>query len=270
MRLILHAGTHKTGTTSIQQVLLDGRDWLETQGLYVPNSRSSASSGHFQFCGAFSNTNEDNRKKAKKFIGRAKNAARNSQAMILSSERAYRHVFTQRDQVSRDEEFAGLVAPDYWERRDSYLKELAGALSDFDVEVVLYFRDYEYFLTWLHRTIVKRNAWDGDFEAFRDAFGDRFRYGRQLEVFQRHFQTIHVHSYEMAREKGLMAHFFKGIGYSAPPGADAVWLRRAGQPARPKRGESVELGVQRPQLQESKLSRIWRAADRRVGRFFDR
>ena len=40
MRLILHAGTHKTGTTSIQKVLADNRDWLRERGLIYPDGGS--------------------------------------------------------------------------------------------------------------------------------------------------------------------------------------------------------------------------------------
>jgi hypothetical protein len=37
MKLVLHAGTHKTGTTSIQKVLSDNRTWLRDRGLIYPD-----------------------------------------------------------------------------------------------------------------------------------------------------------------------------------------------------------------------------------------
>ena len=39
MRLILHAGTHKTGTTSIQKALFDNRVLLREYGLIYPDGR---------------------------------------------------------------------------------------------------------------------------------------------------------------------------------------------------------------------------------------
>jgi hypothetical protein len=46
-RCFVHAGTHKTGTTSIQTFLRDNRDWFGANGVLIPRSgRSENDAGH--------------------------------------------------------------------------------------------------------------------------------------------------------------------------------------------------------------------------------
>ena len=39
MRLILHAGAHKTGTSTIQRALFENRGWLRARGIFYPDPR---------------------------------------------------------------------------------------------------------------------------------------------------------------------------------------------------------------------------------------
>ena len=70
MRLILHAGTHKTGTTSIQKVLADNREWLRERGLIYPDGKSAfgkTSIPHHRFCRSLNGTDPDGFRKANLF-----------------------------------------------------------------------------------------------------------------------------------------------------------------------------------------------------------
>jgi hypothetical protein len=221
MRLILHAGTHKTGTTSIQKVLDDSQDWLKDHGLLYPVTEPFVGSRpHHKFTHALASDKHKDLAKAQAFISavKAQADADKCKAVIISSEAVYRH-------LSGGIGLAGLVAPDYWERRKEYLQTLAGLLSEFDVEVVLCFRDYGYFLSWLHRTVTREGAWEGDPSEFKKAFSDRFDYDRQIALFRDVFPNVRTYQYEDAKQVGVIQSFFDVIGFPMPPDAASVWER---------------------------------------------
>lgn len=219
MRLILHAGTHKTGTTTIQKVLHDNREWLAERGLVYPVLPPfTGTRAHLNFSHALAAGGPVATLKTQRFISGARDAARPGDTLIISAEPVYRH-------VAGGKRLDGLLRPDYPERRRAYLRDLAKALSQFDVEVVLYFRDYGYFLGWLYRTLKRGGYWTGGPARFREAFADRFAYDHQIALFAEHFPKIRIFNYEEAKATGLVAHFFDAVGFPMPPGADQVWER---------------------------------------------
>jgi hypothetical protein len=227
MRLILHAGTHKTGTTTIQKVLHDNREWLSDRGLVFPATPPfTGTRAHLNFSHALAAGGVMGRSRSRHFIASARRNARPGDTVIISAEPIYRH-------LSGGVGMEGLVGPDYLERRRAYLRDLTAVLSDFDVEVVLYFRDYAYFLGWLYRTLRRRQHWKGSPARFRGEFGERFAYDRQIALFAEHFPKVRTFDYEAARATGLVAHFFDSIGFPMPPGADTVWERPTKVPVLP-------------------------------------
>lgn len=221
MRLILHAGTHKTGTTSTQKVLYDSRGWLKDRGLLYPIVKPfDGTRPHHKFAHALASGSSKDLAQAREFISAIKvqAATENSDAVILSSEPAYRH-------LSRGVGWAGMVAPDYWMRRKEYLQTLASLLGDFDVEVVLCFRDYGYFLSWLYRAITREGAWEGDPSEFKKAYADRFDYDRQIALFRDVFPNVRTYQYEEAKQVGVIQSFFDVIGFPMPPDSASVWER---------------------------------------------
>lgn len=221
MKLILHAGTHKTGTTSIQKVLHDNRGWLQERGVFCPDGGGLFSDvrPHHQFARAVAKGRFRDRRKVAKYLKYAQRKAGSAGTIIISSEPVYRL-------VSGDDTENAWIVPDYWERRGRYLRRLSKVLSGFDVEVILCFREYAYFLRWLHRKLSRKGVVAEPFADFRIKYGDRFKYDRQLEVFQRHFDKIRTFRYEDATEAGLISYFFRTIGFPMPEGADNVWVRR--------------------------------------------
>lgn len=223
-RLILHAGTHKTGTTSIQKVLADNREWLQQRGLYYPPGGSAFGRSdipHHLFCRALNGIDPDGPAKSARFLDEAERASLPSDTIVLSSEAAYRHVYG----------YAGwdhFTADDYWPMRVRYLERLAGALATFDTEVLLFFRDREEFARSLYGELVlRRKLWQGDPHSFRSAFAPWFDYERQIETFRHTFAKVRVLSYDEACRTGLVATFFATIGFAMPDGAESVWKRRS-------------------------------------------
>lgn len=227
MKLTLHAGTHKTGTTTIQHVLQDNREWLRSQGLFV--TKRGKGMGHLNFCKSVSILSETEQKKASSFINRAKKEMQSHETMIISAEQIYRRVTMPDADMSDHAQWMSLLSRDYWERRHDYLERLAQSLQDFDVEVVLCFRSHDYFMGFLHYTLVKHHCWDDTLYALEEQFGDRFSYGRQIEVFMKHFDNVRIFRFETAVNHGLVKYFFERIGFPAPPHAETVWRRRASE-----------------------------------------
>lgn len=223
-RLILHAGTHKTGTTSIQKVLADNREWLWRRGLYYPPGGSAFGGSdipHHLFCRAFNGIDPEAPAKSALFLDEAERASLPSDTVVLSSEAAYRHVYGHGG-------WDHFTADDYWPMRVRYLERLAGALARFDTEVLLFFRDPEEFARALYDELVlRRKLLQHDPTTFRTALAPWFDYERQIGAFRRAFAKVRVLSYDEACRTGLIATFFAALGFPMPDGAGSVWRRRS-------------------------------------------
>jgi hypothetical protein len=226
MKLILHPGIHKTGTTSIQSVLFKNREWLSQRGLFYPViTPFTGSRAHHKFAHVLALERANGRKLARKFLQTAARVASPYDTIILSSEPIYRHY--------SGGGWAGLVAVDYLEKRRAYLAVLAEVLAGFEVEVIFYLRDYGYWLAWLHRVLTREGIWSGSANKFKEEFGERFSYNQQISMFAAHFTRIRILSYEEAKGVGLIQHFFDSIGYPIPPGSVDIWERPTKSPIVP-------------------------------------
>lgn len=239
-KLTLHAGIHKTGTTSIQKVLFDNRTWLAEKGFFYPVLTPFVGARpHHNFAQAIASGNQFHTKKAQRFVRNIGKMAQPGDALIISAEPIYRHLLG-------GDGWAGLVAKDYYKTRNAYLSALAECLKDFDVEVILYFRDSSYWLPWLHGVLKRKKIWTDGLERFTQEFGARFAYENQLELFSAHFSKIRTFQYEEAKAEGLIPHFFRAIGCPMPPGANSVWERPTKKPQR-KREEVLKIQSQEEQ-----------------------
>jgi hypothetical protein len=224
MRLILHAGTHKTGTTSIQKALFDNQTWLRQSGLVYPDGgdlyRKSRLAHHY-FVRAFTGTSAEDLALAAEFLDRIRTQIRNpDDTIIISAEPVYRHI----DGYVDWQHFADA---DYWVRRNSYLSRLANALHDFDVTVVIFFRERASFARSLYGEVVNRKGhWQGSPREFMIHFHHWFEYKHQIAAFQAAFGDVRTCSYERAVDKGLIRTFFETIGFPMPPNVEQIWERK--------------------------------------------
>jgi hypothetical protein len=218
LRLILHAGTHKTGTTSIQKVLSDNRSWLRHHGLIYPDGDGVRH--HHEFAGAFTGSPKRSAQ-AVQFLDGARTQFESPRDVILiSSENVYRHIEGHND-------FKHFADADYWVRRDGYLRRLAEALHGFDVTVLLFFRERQSFARSLYAELVlSKKRWQGSPGEFVAEFCHWFEYERQIATFKAVFSNVRTLSYEKATEQGLIRTFFRTIEFPMPPNADQIWKRK--------------------------------------------
>lgn len=224
-KLILHAGTHKTGTTTIQSILFQNREWLHKHGLLYPTYVSASAKPLITHHNLSRDISRGDGASAHRFMETIKRSTTPENTIILSSERFYRQVLGKGD-------WHALVEPDYLLRRDQFICALAQLLSDFDVKVLLFFRNYpDYFLPWIYKVLKRNDVLHMPFSDFAFTYSERFSYSNQVALFRRHFSSVETHSFETARAEGLAHYFFQAIGFPTPAGANDVWERKDGAPA---------------------------------------
>lgn len=224
MRLILHAGTHKTGTTSIQKALFDNRVLLREYGLIYPDGRGvyrKERLAHHGFVHGFTETSARSLARAVQFLDDARaQLQRPGDTILISAEPIYRH-------IAGYDDWAHFADADYWVRRKDYLTRLSHALERFDVTVLLFFRERRSFARSLYAEIVcKKGHWQGNPREFMGHFCHWFEYEQQVATFRAIFSDVRTFSYEKALDEGLIRTFFRTIGFPMPPNADQIWERK--------------------------------------------
>lgn len=221
-KLILHIGTHKTGTTSIQTALEENRDWLRERGLVYPDGGPIYETRlpHHAWSHGLTGVDPDKAAKSASFIDYASSLARDDGTLLLSAEPIYRH-------VDGLDAYDFSSVGDYWDRRMRYIGNIAAKLDRFDVRVVVWFRERESFARSLFAEMTNKGHWDGPLDRFNEAFAVWFEYERQLQLFKDAFSTVDVYSYEVASQSGLVPYFFEKIGFPVPPGGENIWTRRS-------------------------------------------
>jgi len=207
MRLILHVGTHKTGTTSIQAALAGNRRWLAERGYIFP-----------PLCGSLRSHNEFAHR-----IALANPAALEElRSILLSGSDPDRTTVVSAEEISAriagTRDWEGFDKDDYWDRRLDYLERLRTVVRDFDdVRVHLCFRRADEYAEALYAALILRpwGRFRGSFERFISAVAPIFEYGRQIELFRRVFPNVRVVSFD-SLAGDLMPGFFRWTGIPIP------------------------------------------------------
>lgn len=217
MRLILHAGTHKTGTTSIQQALHANRTWLRERGVHYPDPEGwfgGNPAAHHAFSHAVAGIGEASVDDARRFIEAVADATEEGETVLLSAEPVYRHVI-------------GPPDDDWWARHSAYLDGLASVLRPFDVEVFLIFRRRDAFIESVYHEQVS-NGYSKPFERMIRDVGDRMLdYDRQLSCFRSSFSAVTAQSYEALAQPDLLEGFVHLLGVDDPLPTAPSWDRRS-------------------------------------------
>lgn len=184
MKITLHIGTHKTGTTSLQRFLHSNRGQLKAQGVLYPDYGLLHHAHHewpWSIAGVdggrrLTDTSEQ---LLKRYLAEA-DAQRCDQLLVSS------------------EEFEFVRAP-------AKLAGLAEQLKDFQVKILVYLRRQDYYLESEYgqhlRMYEKRETKEIDEFLFWHALADRFNYRRLLTPWAEAFgyDNIKVRVYEKER-----------------------------------------------------------------------
>ncbi|MBS7588635.1 hypothetical protein [Ancylobacter defluvii] len=207
MRTILHVGTHKTGTTSIQQFGNRRAQQLREVGLWYPGydliglKRHPA---HHDFSHAVAGTLSTlSFEQANDFIAAIAQGAGDASHVLLSAEPIYRHLIPTKTKNSAE----------YWAARDAYIARLAEVTAPLQPEILIVLRRQDDFSRSLYQENVKARHMKQDFRSFLKTRLPNFQYLEQINLFKKYFKIVDIAIFEDLAENGeLIRDFFRHIG----------------------------------------------------------
>jgi len=209
MRMVLHIGTHKTGTTTIQKFVDRHRKKLANRGFWYPNYRIILRPGQYAhqdlahgFAGQ--STKRIDYDLARKFIKKICAQGADYDTVFLSSEPFYRHTFPETKEGS----------PDYWKNRRAYVERVGDAFGGADVSIVAVVRRQDHFAQSLYNENLKVTRYA---RALEDFFEDKFplfQYGEQFKIWADLFGAVNVMIFEdlVAAPRDLAKEFLQRVG----------------------------------------------------------
>lgn len=220
--LFIHAGSHKTGTTAIQQTLGAVRGELKRQGICWP--RLGSSPVHHKFVQALHDRGPFARLNAAWMTGRIRRQSRGCRATVLSSERLYRIGYVLFGNEPQDSDANR-------RRRTEVLGRLRALFAgDFDIRVILYLRRVDVFAESMYKELLFRKDYPGRylFARFLEQQDVLFRYDTRIHEFEDCLGPVSVHAYDALQGAGVVPHFCSLIGANPPaPVASYARIRRS-------------------------------------------
>jgi hypothetical protein len=277
-RLIIHVGTHKTGTTAIQSFLARSRPWLEAHGAHYPDAGVFAAHNpdlHHEVAAALARPGPFGAP-LERFRDQLRRALERHGTVIVSSEVFYQSV-TPPGRKGPEHEF--------WPPREAYLDRMAAYFAGMNPEILIYLRNPVGLAESMYANSIMVTERTSDFDGFLAARSHSFDYARHLEAFAARFDAVRARPFDRVARSGLLAGFCADVGLPPPdPQADrpfrtavahraVLWMRRAkaeGGLSRPEqlrrwRFALVEDG--RPVFAEPAPSTFWRDAAQRAAFF---
>lgn len=200
MRTVLHIGTHKTGTSSLQNFLATNRRRLQAAGIYYPSDPRSVRN----FNAVAADVALERTDRARSLIAGAGDSAQRHDCgtLLLSAESFYAmttffHLLLDRPVV------------DYWATERAALERLRALLPSGDVIVVAYFRRQDLYLESLYNQFVKQTrGYAEEIEQFLHDSGPAADYLGHMDLWAEVFghPQIAVRSYSAAQ--GNVVHDF--------------------------------------------------------------
>jgi hypothetical protein len=222
--VILHAGSQKTGTTTIQSVLHDNRAALAARGIWYPpvheffpvDPALQSARAHHAVAGAVARWSDADRRRLDGFTRALRAAGDHHEHVVLSAETLYRLTAPEPD----DPEDGGYAA------RRRYVARLAEVFDGLGAEVLLWLRRADAFAESLYASAIF--AWENEtspgLEQFIAALPYCFDYRFQTELFAEFF-PLRSGSFEARAASGLVAGFFADAGIGPPPSGPEPRLR---------------------------------------------
>jgi len=198
-RIILHVGTHKTGTTGLQRSLFEQREYLKGCGISYdpwPGVLASLKYAHHGLAHRLASFDSEDQKVLARYRVRLEEALGSREDVIISAEPFYRHV-------------AAGLEDDPVAARICYLNRIADYFKGLPVEVSICFRRPDRMAESVFKEQAVSTGNQLEFLPWLDKFADRFDYTARLAEFEQHFGPAKVWCFEDAVAKGLLPAFFE-------------------------------------------------------------
>lgn len=222
-KLYLHAGTHKTGTTALQNLAHTNREALLKQGLFYADYGEDSlplKNAHNQFAHSLAKGDRDSFVRLSKIVAYWSSVAEAEGVPVLvSSEALWRHVLR------------GVST--YWEGRSAYMQRLAELLAPFKVEVILVYRRPDDFArSWYQERVNYGLEHLPEFPEWLRAGHQIFEYSKNAETICEAFPKVSHYIYEdLIQGDGLYENFFSIFDISIDGLESPSFIRKSLTPA---------------------------------------
>ena len=175
MELIIHIGTHKTGTSSLQTFLATNRSVLIKHGIYYPESAYSGRNVNFMPSRIATGHYDEVNNFLKNSIIQAKK--RKLDKILISAESFY--AMTTFFQILDKKQITN-----YWEYETECIKKLQSFLVGIDVKIVCYLRRQDEFITSMYNQMVKQaSGYTGSIDEFISEAGAICNYSGHIKLW---------------------------------------------------------------------------------------
>lgn len=268
---IVHAGAHKTGTTSVQDVLAAHRTQLAAAGFCYP-ALGPKDRDHNPLAHRLATCADDELPSLRERLaaGPAASGLRQGDGatLLLSAEELS-------TRICHPDPWAGFDDGAYWEHRRQYLARLRGVLPPTArVEVFVCFRDHESYAHALYATKLLSGKLAGSFMDFVARCAPIFDYHRQVEVLAEALGPVRLQSFEQLRGDlvnrslawlGLPLRVERTPRLRPTPALDLIhWLARAaGQDEHKRRAAFCRAYRPPPGREGAAVRSLWPSAEAR-------
>lgn len=197
MSFVIHVGTHKTGTTTLQRFAASNRTELRGRGIWYPSYTEIGLFDHYAHHHlAFALADEPNKKlsasEATRFVEYVdKNRMRN-ETVLISAEPLYRLTLGL-DRKSHKWRSSSAL---YWEARDRFIAKMRDAFPFDDVQILICLRRQDNFAKSVYQERIKVTKFSDTFATFLHKERSIFDYLGQVEAFAKHFPHLKIVTFE--------------------------------------------------------------------------
>ena len=230
-KVIIHVGSHKTGTTLLQSVLARNRSALKARGVYYPEtfrfmgtkrSTEVSTMAHFELPKALAIYGAREREELARFRQHLLDVRQEYRKIVFSAETFYR-MLPNKAKLTEPER---TVAKNVRGLRSIIFARLAAFLEGFDAEILVYFRRPDSFAESMYSEGIVNGKSTRSFDEFQSFQKFRFDYGAQLATFKEYF-PVRSFVFEEKVKGGLLENYFADLGIGSPFTHDAAMERRA-------------------------------------------
>ena len=199
MQLILHIGTHKTGTSAVQECLYRNERILAERGIYYAHRPRARTLNQLAQLIASGQSSE-----ARALVDShlAKARAHGATTFLISAESFFAMTMF-------FHKLEGDVCENYWEAESRAVELLHSVLpADMAKQVVVFFRRQDKFLESVYAQTVRTRPVSATCEQFAASVSEVLDYARHMRLWSRVFPDCVVHTYE--ETANAAARFFLG------------------------------------------------------------
>lgn len=210
-RVVVHIGTHKTGTTSIQKNLAAHRAVLLQQGVLYPDYTMLGLGQHYAHLGMANALAGQHQKftvqDAETFFAKSRDLSNSTGVTLFSAEPFYRQILSKTaPQNMRTPE-------EYWTARNNYIARFRNIIGP--AEIVLVVRRQDDFAESMYQEQIKVTKFSKNFQTYLKNFWFHFNYAEQADAWAKYFPEVKIIPFQKIKGQNITQKFLALAGISA-------------------------------------------------------